>query len=293
MINIDEDIEEADWPKRTNEQGWAQAGLRRTQLRSAIADHRRDGPDGPRAILDAADRHAPALEAAALLAFTRAKRKLPDVEAALEALSETLERLAEAPLRRALIDGGIAAARNLSMQGLSDQVDTQVRAAKRIEPPEWGLTEFFAFGVDDPEIAKWAKKRAAELVTEVTTATRRAIRAVMTKLLGLPAGQLTQKEAHAQIAAIVGDAKRAQVIARTETMIASNEGQKQAWQQAVDLGLLPPEPLRRWIVTDDDHLCPQCEPMGDTVAPLHGQYPGGHNGPPLHPNCRCTEGLTF
>jgi hypothetical protein len=136
MINIDANIEDADWPKRTNEQGFAQAGLRRAALRAAAASNRRDGPDGPQAILDAADRQAKALEAATLLAFARAKRKLPDVEAALETMGETLGRLAEAPLRRALIDGGLAASRMLNLETLTDQPPRGILRVRRRRPSD-------------------------------------------------------------------------------------------------------------------------------------------------------------
>jgi hypothetical protein len=83
--------------------------------------------------------------------------------------------------------------------------------------------------------------------------------------------------------------QRAWLIARTETMAALNEGQRQLWAQAGDEldGM-----ERTWLVTDDERLCELCAPLDGERADLEGQYPeGGGAGPPRHPNCRCTEGL--
>lgn len=84
---------------------------------------------------------------------------------------------------------------------------------------------------------------------------------------------------------------RAENIARTETLAAENEGQRELWNQAAADGLLDPTTTRRrWIVTEDDRLCPLCEPLdGETVPLLGGVYSGGVSGPPLHPQCRCAE----
>lgn len=90
----------------------------------------------------------------------------------------------------------------------------------------------------------------------------------------------------------VGDETRADVIARTESMIAANEGQRQSWDQAVDEGLLTGDEQRVWIASADGKLCPDCEELDGETADLDGEYPGdGGDGPPLHPNCRCTEGI--
>lgn len=85
--------------------------------------------------------------------------------------------------------------------------------------------------------------------------------------------------------------QRAFLIARTEIMTALGQGLRFLWQQATQAGEL--DGLERvWIVTPDDRLCPQCEPLDGARAEVGGAYPGeGGSGPPLHPACRCTEGL--
>jgi hypothetical protein len=45
-----------------------------------------------------------------------------------------------------------------------------------------------------------------------------------------------------------------------------------------------------WIAAGDP--CPECEVLDGEEVDLGEDYPGdGGDGPPLHPNCRCTEGV--
>jgi len=86
--------------------------------------------------------------------------------------------------------------------------------------------------------------------------------------------------------------RRAETIARTETLRACNAGQREAWIQAADKGYLDSENMmRRWITTPDDRLCSLCMSMNGKKAPIYGMYDSSISGPPLHPNCRCAEGL--
>lgn len=89
--------------------------------------------------------------------------------------------------------------------------------------------------------------------------------------------------------------QRALVIARTETLRASNEGQRQLWQQAVQVGLLSGHERREWISTPDERECLICEDLDGKTAGLHDNFEsateGGILGPPAHPNCRCTTGI--
>lgn len=92
-------------------------------------------------------------------------------------------------------------------------------------------------------------------------------------------------------------AARAQTIARTESLQATNSGIRDAYVQAVGSGRLHPgEVRRRWLVVPDERLCPVC----GSIALLNDHNGVGVNEPyksingpimaPLaHPNCRCTE----
>lgn len=89
--------------------------------------------------------------------------------------------------------------------------------------------------------------------------------------------------------------RRALNIARTETMAASNEGQRQLWLQAVQRGFLGPTMGREWVVTPDDRLCSQCRPLDGKVVGLNETFKSEGvevMGPPLHPQCRCAVTLT-
>ena len=130
----------------------------------------------------------------------------------------------------------------------------------------------------------WAKKHTAELVTGIAETTRKRIAAVVAK-------QLPDKKTHTALVQILKDPQRVQLIARTEAMIAAHQGQRLVWAQAVEDGLLDADFKRRWIFTDDEVGCPQCEALDGQLAEAEGEYEPGVASPPAHPNCRCTEGL--
>ena len=181
----------------------------------------------------------------------------------------------------------------------------------------------FRFDRTNPQAIEWAQQHAAELVTNVTSETRKAIRNVITraftenlpprtsavllrKIVGLTERQeesldkLRHKMQEEGLSGPVMRSKldritdrmvreRAAMIARTETIRASNEGQTQLWMQAVAAGKLPREVQRVWIATEG--ACPICEPLEGKRATLHDTFDGGFEAPPAHPGCRCTTGI--
>lgn len=89
--------------------------------------------------------------------------------------------------------------------------------------------------------------------------------------------------------------RRADTIARTESIRALSEGQHAAIREAVAQGHLQGETLRRyWLLTRDEKTCPICsgivasnrngvgaeEPFVTSLGPILN--------PPAHPNCRCS-----
>ena len=52
--------------------------------------------------------------------------------------------------------------------------------------------------------------------------------------------------------------RRSRLIARQETMTASNRGVQVMWEQASTAGQIPVSIKRKWIVTLDDRLCRIC-----------------------------------
>lgn len=150
----------------------------------------------------------------------------------------------------------------------------------------------FAFDATNPAARKWIEEHALETVDDMSTTTRERVRDLLERSFD---GEFDIDELTDEIGDIIGDDARAESIARTETMTASNAGQQQLWDQAVEEGLLTGDEQQEWIVTPDDLLCPICAPMEGQKAPLDGTFEvDGEDidGPPAHPRCRCTIGLT-
>lgn len=90
--------------------------------------------------------------------------------------------------------------------------------------------------------------------------------------------------------------QRALLIARTETIAASNAGQQLQWAQAVADGLLRGNEQQRWVVAFDERLCPICRGLHGQQVPLGQPFIssiGPVIRPPAHPNCRCTVVLAI
>lgn len=89
---------------------------------------------------------------------------------------------------------------------------------------------------------------------------------------------------------------RAETIARTEMLSATNFGATAAWNEAVRRGVMPNDTQRMWIVTRWDRVCPQCLQMTGRRALARLDQPfdtpwGPVMHPPGHPSCRCAVGV--
>jgi SPP1 gp7 family putative phage head morphogenesis protein len=133
----------------------------------------------------------------------------------------------------------------------------------------------------------WADQHAAELIDNISENSREDIGNAIAA--AIEDGDLSG--AMDDILDAVGDKTRAELIARTEIMRAVNAGQREAWNQAVDDGLLTGDEQRTWIATDDELTCPICNDLDGETIGLDEQYSDGSDGPPAHPRCRCTEGI--
>lgn len=180
--------------------------------------------------------------------------------------------------------------------------------------------------------ADWARNHAAQLVQAITTGQQLAIRDTIGRVFaGDAAARLTPAQAAKVIRATVGltakqaqavtnfraelvddgratpkvdaaagryadklRAYRADMIARTETVGASQQGQQAQWAEAAAQGLIPQAQVERvWYVTEDDRLDPiVCAPMDGQRTTLAGFFTTGDGReialPPAHPGCRCT-----
>lgn len=89
--------------------------------------------------------------------------------------------------------------------------------------------------------------------------------------------------------------QRAVLIARTETLNAANQGQRELWKQASEAGQISPNQLRVWIVTPDERLRDSHAAMEGLLAPIDRPFitPDGRElEPGQEPNCRCGQGLS-
>ena len=139
--------------------------------------------------------------------------------------------------------------------------------------------------------------------TAVTNAFQRLLEASdETILLGktpvrVPLGGLSQTEIEAATGKYATRLRnyRTRVIARTETMASSNAGQRELWNQARNQGLLKGTEKKEWIFTPDTRACVICEAMAGVQVTLGKLFelPDGQllEGPPAHPQCRCSEGI--
>jgi F like protein len=214
-------------------------------------------------------------------------KNVGDVEAAMSPGISAFERSFLAPYRTAmtniLAESGLNTAKQLKQGSL------KVSAKK--DTTKVGID--FVFDKTNPEVVDWINQHTLEGVDGISQATRDKVRDI---LAGAFDEQVDPKDLADDLVNAIGDAARADVIARTESMIAANEGQAAAWEQATDAGLLSGTEKKTWIITDDDRLCPICEGLADQTVPLDDNFQSPDTGeefdvPPAHPNCRCTTGL--
>jgi SPP1 gp7 family putative phage head morphogenesis protein len=87
---------------------------------------------------------------------------------------------------------------------------------------------------------------------------------------------------------------RAETIAITETVRASNMGQHAAWNDAIDRRLIRVggEP-REWLAADSERTCPVCNALDGEIVEFSQPFSQGMLYPPAHPRCRCSVGLVY
>jgi len=151
-----------------------------------------------------------------------------------------------------------------------------------------GLAAFTQIGFEDRAIVnqanklavEWAENRAAELVTEISEATRDYLRADVTQAAqeGWSSKQLSQV-----LQENYGFSEgRSDLIARTEIAFADSRGNYMAY---VNSGLVSG---KEWIRGSEAYDCDICETNAAAgVIGLEEAFPSGDLTPPAHPNCVC------
>jgi hypothetical protein len=266
-----------------------------------------------------ADAAYPELRDALETVLTQAGLNIP-LEVLTQYLASGPPTLAITALEEAWRTGGAPALQDVFETQLPPLVTSAAQAAQGTA----GVT--VAFAVTDPAILLAVEAYGAERVTAIAETTREAIRAATStafqthqnvgqlartirELVGLTprqaesvvryhAGLLAEGMPASRVETLVARQtqrlirRRAEAIARTETISAASAGQHLLWQQAQAQGLVDAQIRRWWILTPG--ACPKyCVPIPDLNPDGVGvnepfQTPiGPVLYPTVHTNCRC------
>ena len=280
-----------------------------------------------------ADSLEPELQAAFLKALEALKRQLP-----LNALTDMLEvglltDLGELVANLKLPDSVVATLRQV-MTSAAVQAGTFTGAALGM-----------SFSLDNPAVLRWVDSQVGRHIVGITSETQLAVRDVIRSAFvegmhpreqarlirdvvgltvrdegavarfkqGLLDSGTTLKRTNQLTNRMANRLRRnrAEAIARTETISAANQGQREAWNEAADQRLIDPAATRIvWIATDDARTCPICNELDGTTVGFQDTFPvnqaaikvgrpksvfADHDGrtPPAHVMCRCALGLEF
>jgi F like protein len=205
---------------------------------------------------------------------------------------------------------------------------------------EFGL----AFDIVNPYAVRWAQQHAANTIQGISAETQQAVWDIIQRALiegnaprvaardirrivgltqrdALAVDRFLQGLGAAPNARTMADRmadrllrRRAENIARTETMLAANRGQQAAWDAAADQGLIDRGARKVWIATSDRRTCPICRVLDGQTVGFQDNFaiteeatgftssgevagtrglarPQSERTPPAHSSCRCTTGL--
>ncbi len=214
-------------------------------------------------------------------------------------------------------------------KGVLDDTEKAELIQKQDDPPKPRVTVVPV----NPLSIKWAKERSATLVKEISGTTREGLREVFTQAqkeglrwetlreqiqsrVGLlkretlavtrrefllrQAG-FSEREILKRTSAYTEELwkKRAQRIARTETVEAQNKGLLDKWQAAKEGGTLPSKILKRWIeppiTPNPNRPCPICIDLGEQdPIPVDDAWTSNITGetimrPTAHPHCLVSD----
>lgn len=126
---------------------------------------------------------------------------------------------------------------------------------------------------------EWAEENAAILVKGISDETQVGIRAIVNK--GVEEGWARDKLANAIIEHHSFSKDRAQMIARTETQRAFNQGNLRGYKESEVVD------GKYWLEMGTG-ICDVCLMNAAAQAiGMDANFPSGHDAPPAHPNCRC------
>jgi hypothetical protein len=129
----------------------------------------------------------------------------------------------------------------------------------------------------------WARQSAAAMVTQIEETTRDLLRATVTTAVeeGWSAARLADEIAQSP----AFDADRAMMIARTEIIMANNQGNARGYRDAKASGV---KVMKQWFSANDNLVCEVCQDnVDDGPIELEEDFSSGDPEPPAHPNDRC------
>jgi SPP1 gp7 family putative phage head morphogenesis protein len=135
-------------------------------------------------------------------------------------------------------------------------------------------------------IKKFINQRAKEFATSVNDTTLQGLESTLSE--GISSGEKTSQLVD-RVNEVYSDFPmyRSELIARTESAAANNEGLLQSFDQS---GVMNG---KEWIAVLDDRTDEDCKDTDGEIVLIHEKFSNGSMYPPLHPNCRCVLGGAF
>lgn len=178
-----------------------------------------------------------------------------------------------------------------------------------------------SFKVTNPRSVHFLRVFGAQLVTDITQETKAGLRQLLVTAYkeGLSIDQTANmirggigvnkrqaislrrytEAAHAELPEAIANRRierftqkligaRATMIARTELLRASNQGELEGWRQLQDEGIFETETVKIAMIAYDERTCDECLELDGEEVPLKEAFSNGVDAPPFHPECRCT-----
>src|ERR1017187_1097926 len=222
----------------------------------------------------AADAGYKAMMLAVSASFMRGKKayKSGGVDAAVKAIRAALLETLPTPLAALWAAGGNA---GLALLGRRARVAPRaagavLRTAKPQVPGQPHDTKppfNLQFNATDENAIAWARMHVSQIADDISQTSKDAINeAIAQSLEG-------EGSAYDDILAAVGDEARAEMIARTETMDAANQGALAAWSEAQDAGLLSADATKVWIPSSG--CCDDCSDLDEEEVAIDDDFSSG------------------
>lgn len=217
-----------------------------------------------------------------------------DLFEAFESTREDMTRLLEYFIYKGYIGGQVVECNKLGIHqgkvGFGSIAPMQ-EAGENDDIPDT-IYDSSLFNLENPRAVEYARKRAAEAISEINETTRREVRKIIAEGLetGMSPAQVAQRLADKFVQfAVPRPGKRipnrATLIAVTEMANAYCSGSLQLGQELQQSGIVM---VKHWLTVGDDRVsdgCRQNEKAG--WIPINDAFPSGHQRPPRFPGCRC------